>query len=150
MDSVRFTDFVFLRRTRQLTRDSTNVPIGSRALDLLDLLLPHRDRVVARNEIMEAAWPDTIAGNNNLNVQVANLRRLLGADALDITSNEVRPPNFPDLPSDVVLPFTSLGGPRPGLACRRLCRGHHDGTVAISRSLRGCPQLGVCLSRNAP
>lgn len=126
MDSVRFADFVFHRRTRQLTRDSRHVPIGSRALDLLDLLLTHRDRVVARNEIMEAVWPDTIVGDNNLNVQVANLRRLLGADAiftvpgrglrfaLDITSNEVRPPNLPDLPSVVVLPFSSLGGD-PGL-----------------------------------
>lgn len=30
---------------------------------------------------MAAVWPDKVVGDNNLNVQVANLRHLLGAEA---------------------------------------------------------------------
>lgn len=52
--------------------------IGARAFDLLHLLIVNSDRVVGRDEIMSTVWPDAVVGGNNLNVQVANLRRLLG------------------------------------------------------------------------
>jgi len=78
MDSIRFSDFVLHRRTRQLTRASLVLSIGARAFDLLHLLIVNSDRVVGRDEIMSTVWPDAVVGGNNLNVQVANLRRLLG------------------------------------------------------------------------
>lgn len=121
MDSVRFCDFVLNLRTHRLTRASKEVSIGSRAFDLLALLVSRRDHVVSRNEIMEAVWPGTVVGDNNLNVQVANLRRLLGADAiatipgrglrftLEVATEEAPPLSLPDRPSVVVLPFADLG-----------------------------------------
>lgn len=96
--------------------------IGARAFDLLDLLIACKDRVVARDEIMSAVWPDSVVGENNLNVQVANLRRLLGAGAivtvpgrglrfaLEVTSAGPLALGLPDRPSVVVLPFADLGG----------------------------------------
>ncbi len=68
MDSIRFADFVLHRKTRHLTKGTSTLAIGSRAFDLLDLLIAQRDRVVARDEIMEAVWPDSVVGGNNLNV----------------------------------------------------------------------------------
>lgn len=120
MDSFSFSDFVLQRRARQLTRAMDIIPIGARAFDLLDLLIAHRDRVVSRDEIMAVVWPDTVVGENNLNVQVANLRKVLGGDAiltvpgrglrfgLDVRASVAL--DLPDRPSVVVLPFSNLGG----------------------------------------
>jgi TolB-like protein len=122
MEDFRFSDFALHRRTRRLTCASQDVRIGSRAIDLLELLVIHRDRVVSRDEIMEAVWPGTVVGDNNLNVQVANLRRVLGARAIvtvpgrglrfavDVKSGDPVLPGLPDRPSVVVLPFSSMGG----------------------------------------
>lgn len=120
MDSIRFSDFVLQRRTRQLSRALQIIPIGARAFDLLDLLITHRDRVVGRDEIMAAVWPGAVVGENNLNVQVANLRKVLGGDAIltvpgrglrfGLEVGQAGALDLPDRPSVVVLPFTELGG----------------------------------------
>jgi TolB-like protein len=124
MESIQFLDFQLHRPTRQLMQDARKVEIGARAFDLLDLLITHRDRVVSRNEIMESVWRDLIVGDNNLNVQVANLRRALGPQAVVTVPGRGlrfgfkvvpdRAPNtalsLPDRPSVVVLPFADLGG----------------------------------------
>lgn len=121
MESIRFADFILHRRTRQLTKGSSALPVGARAYDVLDFLIAHRDRVVDRDEIMAAVWPDTVLGENNLNVQVANLRRYLGPEAIVTVPGrglrfglnvapQTLPLALPDRPSVVVLPFSSLGG----------------------------------------
>ncbi len=121
MDQFRFADFILDRRKRVLLRGRDIVPLGARAFDLLEVLHIHRDRVVPRDEIMQAVWPDTVVGDNNLNVQVSNLRRLLGADAIVTVPGrglhfalEVLPKGpeltLPDRPSVAVLPFDTLGG----------------------------------------
>src|SRR6056297_3110692 len=122
MDSVRFKEFTLQRRARRLARGDDDIAIGARAFDLLDLLITCRDRVVGRDEIMAAVWPDTVVGENNLNVQLANLRRLLGAGAivtvpgrglrfaLEVASTGPLALGLRDRPSVVVLPFADLGG----------------------------------------
>jgi TolB-like protein/DNA-binding winged helix-turn-helix (wHTH) protein len=51
--------------------------IGSRALDILGVLVERPGDLVSRAEIMEAVWPGTAVEDSNLNVQVAVLRRIL-------------------------------------------------------------------------
>jgi DNA-binding winged helix-turn-helix (wHTH) protein len=51
--------------------------IGSRALDILGVLVERPGDLVSRAEIMEAVWPGTAVEDSNLNVQVAALRRVL-------------------------------------------------------------------------
>ena len=82
MDDVRFSDFVFNDQLRRLTKGEADVTIGARAFDLLSHLIANRDRVVSRDEVVAAVWPDAVVGDNNLNVQVANLRRALGTNAI--------------------------------------------------------------------
>jgi len=58
----------------------TPVEIGSRALDVLRRLLERPGDLIWRREIMAGAWPRTIVGDNNLNVQISALRRVLDRD----------------------------------------------------------------------
>ncbi len=53
------------------------MPIGSRALDVLRVLVERPGDLVSRDEIMNAVWPGTVVENSNLPVQIAALRRLL-------------------------------------------------------------------------
>src|ERR1700731_1887600 len=53
------------------------IVIGSRALDILGVLVERPGDLVSRAEIIEAVWPGTAVEDSNLNVQVAALRRIL-------------------------------------------------------------------------
>jgi DNA-binding winged helix-turn-helix (wHTH) protein len=44
----------------------THIEIGSRALDVLGVLLECPGDLVTRDEIMSAAWPTTVVEDNNL------------------------------------------------------------------------------------
>jgi TolB-like protein/Tfp pilus assembly protein PilF len=56
------------------------IDIGSRALEVLQVLLRRPGELVLRHEIMAAAWPRMVVGDNNLNVQISTLRRVLDQD----------------------------------------------------------------------
>src|SRR6202007_2192474 len=47
---------------------------------ILQLLIEHRCRVVAKDEIMDRVWPGTFVEDNNLAVQISALRRILAVE----------------------------------------------------------------------
>src|SRR6516164_11194772 len=53
------------------------VPIGSRALDILRVLIERAGEIVSKDEIIAAVWPDTVVEDSNLPVQISALRRVL-------------------------------------------------------------------------
>jgi adenylate cyclase len=53
------------------------VAVGSRALQVLAVLLRHPGALVSKDELMDAVWPDVTVEANNLTVQIAALRRVL-------------------------------------------------------------------------
>ena len=55
----------------------TPVAIGGRALDLLRVLVEHREEVLSKTEIMAAVWPQMVVEDSNLAFQIAALRRVL-------------------------------------------------------------------------
>jgi predicted ATPase/DNA-binding winged helix-turn-helix (wHTH) protein len=67
---------------RQLRVDGKPVRLGVRAFGLLRALLHNRDRVVPRSELLAAVWPGQAVNENNLNVQIAALRKALGPNAV--------------------------------------------------------------------
>jgi predicted ATPase/DNA-binding winged helix-turn-helix (wHTH) protein len=73
-----FGPFQLIAPKRLLLRDQQPVAIGSRALDILILLVEHSGNVVPRREIIEHVWPDLTVEDANLRVHVANLRKVLG------------------------------------------------------------------------
>jgi TolB-like protein len=64
---------------RCVTRpDGTLVPLGRRALDLLILLAQAGDKVVSKSVILDTVWSGLIVEENNIEVQISALRRVLG------------------------------------------------------------------------
>jgi predicted ATPase/DNA-binding winged helix-turn-helix (wHTH) protein len=56
--------------------------IGARAFDLLLALVERRDRVVAKDELLDSVWPGIVVEENNLQVHISNLRKVLGPRAI--------------------------------------------------------------------
>jgi DNA-binding response OmpR family regulator len=78
--AFRFGRFYVVPRSRQLFVDGAPVGLGSRAFDLLTLLIQGRGSVVTKREIMRRLWPDTIVDESNLRVQMSILRKVLNRD----------------------------------------------------------------------
>jgi predicted ATPase/DNA-binding winged helix-turn-helix (wHTH) protein len=56
--------------------------IGSRAFDVLLALVERPGQVVSRDDLLDAAWPGLVVEENNLSVQIATLRKVLGTQAI--------------------------------------------------------------------
>ncbi|MBD9415145.1 response regulator [Pseudomonas sp. PDM16] len=56
------------------------VRLGSRAFTILEALLSSPNRLVTKDELIRTTWPDTVVEENNLQVQISTLRKLLGLD----------------------------------------------------------------------
>lgn len=125
MEVLRFLDFELRPTLRSLTRQGRDASLGARAFDLLCFLIDHRSRVVGRAELIEAVWAGLAVGDNNLNVQVSTLRKLLGHGAIITVPNrglrfgleiEINPQDerhkvalpLPDRPSVAILLFLDL------------------------------------------
>jgi len=78
---LQFGPFRLQPAQRQLTRDGAPVALGARAMDLLIHLAANQGKVVSKNALMKAVWPDRIVEENNLTVHMAALRRALGSAA---------------------------------------------------------------------
>lgn len=63
---------------REVRLDGQKVPIGSRAFDILALLIAADGELVSKDEIMRVVWPTTVVEKNNLQVHISALRRAFG------------------------------------------------------------------------
>ena len=78
----RFGDSEVRPAERQLLVDGAPAALGARAFDLLVALIERRERVVDKAELFDAVWPGLVVEENNLQVQVSSLRKLLGASTI--------------------------------------------------------------------
>ena len=76
--SYRFGTVEVRPGERQLLVQGRPAAVGARAFDLLLALIEHRDRVVTKDELLEQVWPGLVVEENNLQVQVSTLRKILG------------------------------------------------------------------------
>lgn len=79
-----FGPFRLLPERRLLLRDGAPVRIGSRAFDILAVLVERSGEVVGKRELMARVWPTLFVEESNLKVNMNALRRALG-DAPDGT-----------------------------------------------------------------
>jgi adenylate cyclase len=81
-------EYGFDRHDRRLFRcgeADTQLPVnvGSRALDVLAVLLDRPGELVTKDEIMATVWPNTVVDGANLTVQISALRRVLDGDRVE-------------------------------------------------------------------
>jgi DNA-binding winged helix-turn-helix (wHTH) protein len=65
---------------RQLLADGGPVELGTRAFDLLLVLLDADGSLVTKEELLSRVWPGVVVSEENLKLQVSELRKALGAD----------------------------------------------------------------------
>jgi len=136
MEEFAFGPFVLDTQRGRLLRDGRPLALGSKGLHLLQVLIAAHGKVVAKNELMRAAWGDAAVEESNLSVQIAALRkqlgpmpdggewittiprvgyRFVGAPGLSVPANEPPKPALVERerrPSIAALPFINLGGDR--------------------------------------
>jgi len=77
-----FGRFALSPASRELRDDGKPAAIGARAFDVLQALIERRDRLVTKSELLDIVWPGVVVEENNLQVQISALRKLLGANVI--------------------------------------------------------------------
>ncbi len=77
---IAFGAFLAAPGSRTLFLKGMPVEIGSRAFDLLIVLLRARGEIVEKEEIVRQVWPTTTVDESNLRFQMACLRKALGPE----------------------------------------------------------------------
>jgi len=77
-DSYAFGNFVLRPGKRLLISGGERVAVTPKVFDTLLYFVKNAGRVVEKDELMSALWPDTIVEENNLNKNISVLRRVLG------------------------------------------------------------------------
>jgi predicted ATPase/DNA-binding winged helix-turn-helix (wHTH) protein len=102
-----FGRFVVEPRERRLLLDGRPVTVGPRAFDVLLTLIERAGELVTKDELLERVWPNLVVEENNLQVQVSALRKILGQDAIATIPGQgyrfTPVPKVAARPSDVVL-----------------------------------------------
>lgn len=77
-DTLHFDEFSLVPSRRLLLAGDREVRLGSRALDLLVLLVQRAGEFVSYDEIFKSIWPKTVVVEGNLRVHIAGIRKALG------------------------------------------------------------------------
>ena len=76
-DLYRFDEFELSRSRRTLLRDGQPVSLLPKTFEVLSCLVTHPGRVVAKEEILKAVWPESFVEENNLTQHISLLRKAL-------------------------------------------------------------------------
>jgi TolB-like protein/DNA-binding winged helix-turn-helix (wHTH) protein len=78
---LEFGPFRLDSREALFTRLGTPVPLAPKVFDLLVYLVSNAGRLVEKEELLKALWPDSFVEEANLTVNMATLRKTLGSQA---------------------------------------------------------------------
>jgi eukaryotic-like serine/threonine-protein kinase len=79
----RFGEFVLDARRRTLARTDSPVSLTPKAFDVLLFLAQNPNRLVTKEELLEAVWGDTFVEEGNLTQYISHLRKALGDNSED-------------------------------------------------------------------
>jgi DNA-binding winged helix-turn-helix (wHTH) protein len=149
--TLDFGRFRILRRRRELLADGVPVELGTRAFDLLMILIDADGALVTKDELLALVWPGTFVDVTNLKVQVCELRKALGEDRDFIRTEFGRGYRF----TGSIRPIEALPeNPRPVRrghqsrrdVCRKRTFRRSQRTWRAARS--NWPRRATCSSRN--
>jgi len=127
---------------RELRRDAQQIPVGPQVFDLLVYLVQNRERVVTKDDLLDAIWSGRFVSESNLTTRINAARKAIGdtgeeqrlirtvprkgfrfvgvvtceaenvKDVRGSTATTPKPLPLPDKPSIAVLPFDNMSGDR--------------------------------------
>jgi predicted ATPase/DNA-binding winged helix-turn-helix (wHTH) protein len=80
--AYRFGRFELRPNERLLLTDGRPVELGHRAFEVLLTLVERAGQLVTKDELLDLVWPGLVVEENNLQVQVSALRKILGATTI--------------------------------------------------------------------
>lgn len=155
---------------REVYLDDQPLQVGSRAFDILELLIQARGKTVTKDEILRRVWPNSVVEENNIHVQLSTLRKILGDDKhvirtisgrgyrLTVPTGENQPAAFPGAVQDGRSWAARQSGPP---VCDAPLIGREGAIAEITRAVNGTPivtllgpggigktQLGIAVARS--
>jgi adenylate cyclase len=100
-NSIRFESFTLDLERLSLHGPSGQVDLRRKSFDVLRYLLEHPDRVVAKQELIGAVWPDVTVGDESLTQCISEIRRALDDESQRIIRTVPRRGYLIDLPLSV-------------------------------------------------
>ena len=82
-DLYRFAEFVLDRGRRTLSRADSPISLTPKAFDVLLFLAQNPNRLVTKEELLEAVWGDTFVEEGNLTQYISHLRKALEDNSED-------------------------------------------------------------------
>src|SRR6266567_101901 len=79
----RFGQFALDSRKRMLSRADSPVSLTPKAFDVLLFLVQNPNRLVTKEELLQAVWGDTFVEEGNLTQYISHLRKALGDNSED-------------------------------------------------------------------
>src|SRR5882672_4890363 len=137
--TLAFGRFRVLLRQRQLVVDGVPIELGTRAFDLLLVLLEADGSLVTKDELLSRVWPGIVVAEENLKVQISALRKALGEDRDFIRTEFGRGYRF----------TAAVRSTIAWNACQRTQRrGHRPNQRLIPQSISRRPPNGWCVPRS--
>jgi DNA-binding winged helix-turn-helix (wHTH) protein len=75
---ISFGSFELFPKRHVLLEQQKPVRLGSRALDILTVLVERAGELVSKDELIARVWPNVSVEERNLSVHIAGLRKILG------------------------------------------------------------------------
>src|SRR6266852_8388649 len=79
----RFGQFALDSRKRTVSRADSPVSLTTKAFDVLLFLVQNPNRLVTKEELLQAVWGDTFVEEGNLKQYISHLRKALGDNSED-------------------------------------------------------------------
>jgi len=129
--AVAFGPFRLFPAQQLLLEGERPIRLGSRALEILALLVAHRGELVSKEALVARVWPDTFVEEGNLRVHVAALRRALG----DGQAGDRYVATVPGRGYRFVAPVTQIEEQRPPESRPALWQPAHDLPSRLTRMI---------------
>jgi eukaryotic-like serine/threonine-protein kinase len=136
-DLYRFQDFELSPSGRALLRKGEPLTVSPKAFEVLTYLVANAGRVVTKDELLKAVWPDSFVEESNLAQQISGLRKVFGDESKLIATVPGRGYQFTANVVKVEAPAESHSESLPGEVLVR--RVHERAHLVIEES--GAPAL---------